>query len=122
MLPAVVKYVFNAATVPANVRAVAVPATVIPVPAFPVTVPSLTESVTVSVALSTSAKGVPENVRLPATSSVNAKLDGAVTVGASFTAVIVIVPVPVLLEYAVLPPFVVTAAVPPAVPLVWSHA
>ena len=59
MLPAVVKYVFNAATVPANVRAVAVPATVIPVPAFPVTVPSLTESVTVSVALSTSANGVP---------------------------------------------------------------
>jgi hypothetical protein len=42
--------------------------------------------------------------------------------GASFTADIVIVAVPVLLEYAVLPPFVVTAAVLPAVPLVWSHA
>jgi hypothetical protein len=43
-------------------------------------------------------------------------------VGASFTAVTVIVPVAVLLEYAVLPPFVLTSAVAPAVPLVWSHA
>ena len=59
MLPAVVKYVFNAATVPAKVRAVAEPATVIPVPSFPMIVPSITESVTVSVALSTSANGVP---------------------------------------------------------------
>ena len=42
--------------------------------------------------------------------------------GASFTAVTVIVPVPTLLEKAVLPPFVVTSAVAPAVPLVWSHA
>ncbi len=85
--PAVVKYVFNAATVPAKVRAVAVPPTVIPCVALPVSVPSATASVTVSVALSTSAKGVPVYVRLPATSSVTAKLAGAVTVGVSFTAV-----------------------------------
>ena len=46
----------------------------------------------------------------------------AASVGASLTAVTAIVPVPVLLEHAVLPPGFVTAAVPPAVPLVWSHA
>ena len=40
-------------------KLIAEPATVIPVIALPVIVPSLTESVTVSVALSTSAKGVP---------------------------------------------------------------
>ncbi len=44
------------------------------------------------------------------------------TTGASFTAVTVIVAVSVLLENAVLRPFVVTSAVAPAVPLVWSHA
>jgi hypothetical protein len=85
ILPAVVKYVFRAAMVPAKVRAVAVPATVIPVPTSPVIVPSLTESVAVSVALSASAKGVPVYVRLPATSSVKAKLAGALAVGARAT-------------------------------------
>jgi hypothetical protein len=42
--------------------------------------------------------------------------------GASFTAETVSVAIAVLLEYAVLPPFVLTSAVAPAVPLVWSHA
>ena len=51
-------------------------------PALPVIVPSATLNVTVRVALSASAKGVPVYVRLPATSSVRAKLAGAVTVGA----------------------------------------
>ena len=59
IFPAVVKYVFNAATVPSKVRAVAEPPTVIPVPTLPVIVPSITESVTVRLVLSASAKGVP---------------------------------------------------------------
>ena len=81
---------FNAAKVPVNVRAVVVPATVIPVLAFPVIMPSVTESVTVilPLATSTSANGVPVNTRLPLTSSVTVNDEGAETVGASFTAVI----------------------------------
>ena len=67
-------------------RAVAVPHTVIPVPALPVIVPSLTLNVTVSIELSMSANGVPIKVRFPALSSVMATLAGAITVGASFTA------------------------------------
>ena len=47
---------------------------------------------------------------------------GTVTTGASFTAVTVIVAVAVLPEKAVLLAFVLTSAVAPAVPLVWSHA
>jgi hypothetical protein len=87
IFPAVVKYVFRSDTVPAKVRAVAEPPTVMPVPALPVIVPSLMVRVTVRLVLSTSAKGVPVYVRFPATSSVNVKLTGAETVGASFTAV-----------------------------------
>ena len=78
------------AKVPVNVRAVVVPATVIPVLAFPVIMPSVTESVTVilPLATSTSANGVPLNTRLPLTSSVTVNDEGAETLGASFTAVI----------------------------------
>ena len=61
IFPAAAKYVFNAATVPAKVRAVAVPPTVIPVPGLPVIVPTSTPSVTVRLGLSASEKGVPEN-------------------------------------------------------------
>jgi len=49
-------------------------------------------------------------------------VEATAATGASFTAVTVIVAVSVLLENAVLRPFVVTSAVAPAVPLVWSHA
>ena len=87
IFPAVIKYVFRFVIVPAKVRAVAVPPTVMPVPALPVIVPSLIVRVTVRLVLSTSAKGVPVYVRFPTSSSVNAKLTGAETVGASFTAV-----------------------------------
>ena len=70
---------------PVKVRAVAVPATVIPVPAFPVITPFGTESVTVMLPLATSmsANGVPVNRMLLATSSITVKEAGAVTVGAS---------------------------------------
>jgi hypothetical protein len=91
IFPAVVKYVFKSDPVPAKVRAVAVPPTVMPVPALLVIVPSLIVRVTVRLVLSTSAKGVLVYVRFPDSSSVNAKLAGADTVGASLTAVRVIV-------------------------------
>jgi hypothetical protein len=45
-----------------------------------------------------------------------------VTLPLVYAGVTVIVAVCVLLENAVLPPFVVTSAVDPGVPLVWSHA
>ena len=75
---------------PVKVRAVAVPATVIPVPAFPLITPFETESVTVisPLATSTSANGVPVNSRLLAASSITVKETGAVTVGASLASVI----------------------------------
>ena len=58
IFPSVVKYVFRADPVPAKVRTVAEPPTVMPVPALPVIVPSLIVRVTVRLVLSTSAKGV----------------------------------------------------------------
>ena len=66
---------------------------VILVPALPMITPSTIESVTVSVLLSTSANGVPEKTKLPATSSVTVKLAGmelALIVGLSLTGVMVI--------------------------------
>ena len=76
---------------PANVRAVAVPPTVIPVPAFPVIVPDPTLSVTVQLDESTSAKGVPVKSKSLATSSVTVNDPGALIVGLSLTAVMLIV-------------------------------
>ena len=94
ILPAVVKYVFRSVSDPENVRAVGVPPTVIPVPGLPAMTPSAIVRVTVHGATeSTSPKGVPENCRLPGTSSVTVKLAGAKAVGASFTLFTVIVKV-----------------------------
>ena len=84
---------FNTDRVPVTVRAVAVPPTVMPVAAPAVMVPSLRLNVTVRLPLaaSTSTKGVPVKSRLFVTSSVTVKLAGAVTRGASLTAVMEVV-------------------------------
>ena len=87
MFPAVVKKVFKAAAVPVNVRAVPVPPTVTPPPVVAFTAPSGIDSVTVRLPVSTSANGLPVYVRFPATSSVTVNVAGALSVGASFTAV-----------------------------------
>ncbi len=65
---------------PVKVRAVAVPPRVRLLPGCAVSVPSATASVTVRVALSGSAKGVPKKRIGPAVSSVKAKLAGRETV------------------------------------------
>ena len=91
ILPAVVKYAFRSVSEPENVRAVAVPPTVIPVPGLPAMTPSAIVRVTVhGETESTSPKGVPENSRLPATSSVTVKFAGAEAVGLSLTGVMLI--------------------------------
>ena len=97
-MPAVVKKVLRAAGVPEKVRAVAVPPTVTLPPEVAAMEPSAMERVTVSEELSTSAKGVPVKVRLPATSSVTVNEAGVETVGASLA--------PVKLTESVLEPVV----------------
>ena len=97
---------FRSLNVPVNVLAVAVPPNVTPVPAAPVITSSTMFNVTVILLLATSmsANGELPKSRLPVTSSVNAKVLGAIIVGASFTAVMLVPNATLALETCVPPP------------------
>ena len=90
IFPAVAKNAFRSETLPANVRAVAVPPTVTFPPVVAVRTPSATDSETVSDAES-SANGTPGNTRFPVVSSGTVKLEGIRNFGCSLTFVAEIV-------------------------------
>ena len=111
------------ASVPLRVmELVPLPVTVTPPPEVAERLPELTLSVVVMVPerASTSTMERPDNGREDPAPAVNDA--GNVLTGASLRAFTINEAVSVAVEKAVVPPFVLVSAVPPLVPVVWSHA